>query len=188
MTFILNPNTRERLLEIGIDPGLRHYGLVQWYDERMRSVDGKDHGHGRIRMYSPYLRNSKSGWMPLDVFESGIKSNKYQKRLILNRNDFVGFQVTIGNSGLTAVDVTVEVEKSTDVFVERAVIKSYNLWRDSGYISPLSTTHDETDFFGSQLPKEYLDALESMYVGEEVVSTTKLPTIQKAPVLDDDYE
>lgn len=183
---ILNPGTRERLLEIGIDPGLRHYGLVQWYDERMRSVDGKDFGRGRVRMYSPYLRNNKSGWMPLEVFESGIKENKYKKRKVLSRNDFVGFQVNIGNSGIMAVDLTVELENTTEVFVERAVIKSYNLWRDSGYISPLSGRHGEMDFFGSELPPEYLAALESMFVSEEVVSTTTLPKIQKAPVLEDD--
>lgn len=164
---------RSKLLALGIDPDIKQYGMVLWWEPFYWNGFGTE-GKGRIRLFSPYLRNHSS-WLGLDVFRFGIQSNKFHPGIdpTLNKNDFVGFDVDYGHDGLMAVNVSVLQENVTDRYVEHSVTKALNFWRDAGYVTPFSHP-EELDFFGGKL--EVLESMSSLIETEE-----ELPTIKKAP-------
>jgi len=166
-----SPVIKDRLLKLGYDPNLSHYGLVETYNEHVWHGWGPI-GRGKIRVYLPYLIGKK--WRIIDVFAQNIEPNKFNKNnRILRPGDMVGFDLGFGPNGLAALNAKVIREKQRDVDVERTVIKCMNILREDGYVSPvIASDIVEPDFFGGYLT-----------IGSPGVSILPevLPKIEKAP-------
>lgn len=158
--------TKYRLMSLGIDPNLRHYGLVNWYDAHIWT-GGNQPGKGRVRAYIPYAKGKK--WRAIDIFAEDIENNREADQ-VLHAGDFVGFAMNLGYSGLKATNLLVVREKQTEAEVEKIVNKAINVLREDGYISPLASK--DLDFFGGHLALEYPPT---------TVEEKPLPKIQKAP-------
>jgi len=156
--------TRYRLLSLGIDANLRHYGLVDWYDSHIWT-NTQQNGKGRIRAYIPYAKGKK--WRAVDFFSADIED----RHKALKRGDLVGFYIGTGSTGLKARNILFLRADQTEIDIERTVTKEFNQIRADGYVSPV--TCDELDFFGSHL---------TLDMPTEIITTEKpLPQIQKAP-------
>ncbi len=161
------PETQSRLIALGYDPNLRHYGLVECYDSNIWTGWGPC-GKGKMRIFLPYIKGKK--WKIIDIFGQNVKPNKFtSNHRILRRGDMAGFQLAFGPTGVTALDIQVIKEYQREVDVERTVTKALNLIRDSGYVSPLN--QEDLDFFGGTFVMDYPSC--------PIIPV--LPQIQKAP-------
>jgi len=154
-------------LSLGIDPNLRHYGLVDWYDAHIWTGDSQK-GKGRIRAYLPYIKGKN--WRAIDFFYEDIED----RHKAFKRGDLAGFFIDVGSTGLKACNVLFLRENQTELDIERTVTKEFNIARASGYISPVNNS--ELDFFGGHLALEMPTAW---------TTEKPLPQIQKAPKINE---
>lgn len=162
--FKLNKETKLRLMSLGIDANLRHYGLIDWFDSHIWTGTNEN-GKGRIRAYIPYTKGKK--WRTIDIFAEDLAEKHYTPI----KGDFVGFAMGLGSYGLKACNVLFIRAKQTEVAIEKAVQKSLNILREEGYVSPLANS--ELDFFGGRMALDFPDT--------NIITEIPLPQIQKAP-------
>src|SRR5438105_8149789 len=106
MSFKLNMENKYKLMSLGIDPNLRHYGLVTWYEPYYWNSSNFP-GKGRIGAYIPYAKGKK--WRSIDVLPEDIEGTE-----LLRSGNFVGFAMSLGPSGLKATNLLKISEHETE--------------------------------------------------------------------------
>ena len=166
-----SPEIRDRLLRLGFDPNLSHYGLVEEYNPYQWTGYGPQ-GKGKMRVWLPYMLGKK--WRTLDIYGVNIEPNKFaHNQKTLRYGDMVAFDLGFGPAGVTGLKIVTIRQKQRDVDVERTIVKAMNALKEDGYVSPLVISDIvEQDFFGAPMVMSYPSA---------PLLPEVLPKIEKAP-------
>lgn len=176
----LHPATRQKFLELGFDPDLRHYGLVQWYDPNMWVRHG-ELGKGRVKVWVPYAAQENK-WRFVHVYPVNITKNKFTNKQDTRAGDLIGFDLGMDFTGPICHDVIVIRQDQTENQVIVTVTKAYDAMH-------LQYNYRPPGFFPGDayegLSREDLAELNMPIVPNldyfPLVGEEELPTIQKAP-------